>query len=105
MRTFGATLIRAVDYTPLMAVRVKAGFVEPMLLLRTETLPDDPARFVFVEVYRTPDAPAQHKETPHYAKWRACLIAVVCLPPLWIYMRKTFLRINGLSNSKFRSTY
>jgi DNA ligase D-like protein (predicted ligase) len=26
-----------------MAARVKAGFVEPMLLLKTETLPDDPA--------------------------------------------------------------
>jgi autoinducer 2-degrading protein len=32
--------------------------------------PDDPARFVFVEVYRTPDAPARHKETAHYAAWR-----------------------------------
>ena len=31
---------------------------------------DDPTRFVFVEVYRTPDAPAQHKETAHYAVWR-----------------------------------
>ena len=31
---------------------------------------DDPTRFVFVEVYRTSEAPAQHKETAHYAKWR-----------------------------------
>ena len=31
---------------------------------------DDPTRFVFVEVYRTPEAPAQHKETAHYLKWR-----------------------------------
>jgi ATP-dependent DNA ligase len=30
-----------------MAERVKAGFVEPMLLLRTETLPDDPARWAY----------------------------------------------------------
>jgi DNA ligase D-like protein (predicted ligase) len=30
-----------------MAVRVNAGFVEPMLLLRTETLPDDPARWEY----------------------------------------------------------
>jgi bifunctional non-homologous end joining protein LigD len=28
-------------------VRVKAGFVEPMRLLRTETLPDDPARWAY----------------------------------------------------------
>jgi len=31
---------------------------------------DDPARFVLVEVYRTADAPARHKETAHYIKWR-----------------------------------
>lgn len=31
---------------------------------------DDPTRFVLVEVYRDEDAPARHKETPHYAEWR-----------------------------------
>jgi quinol monooxygenase YgiN len=31
---------------------------------------DDPTRFVLVEVYRTPDAPATHKETKHYQVWR-----------------------------------
>jgi autoinducer 2-degrading protein len=31
---------------------------------------DDPTRFVLVEVYRTPDAPAAHKATAHYAAWR-----------------------------------
>lgn len=31
---------------------------------------DDPARFVLVEVYRSPEAPASHKETAHYQKWR-----------------------------------
>ncbi len=31
---------------------------------------DDPTRFVFVEAYKTPEAPAQHKETAHYAAWR-----------------------------------
>lgn len=31
---------------------------------------DDPGRFVLVEVYRTPEAPAEHKETRHYAAWR-----------------------------------
>ena len=30
-----------------MAERIKAGFVEPMLLLRTETLPDEPARWEY----------------------------------------------------------
>ncbi len=31
---------------------------------------DDPTFFVLVEVYRTPDDPARHKETAHYQKWR-----------------------------------
>ena len=31
---------------------------------------DDPNRFVLVEVYRTEDDPAKHKETAHYLKWR-----------------------------------
>ena len=31
---------------------------------------DDGCRFVLVEVYRTPQAPAAHKETAHYAAWR-----------------------------------
>ena len=30
---------------------------------------DDPSRFVLVEVYRTAEAPARHKETAHYLKW------------------------------------
>jgi len=31
---------------------------------------DDPCRFVLIEVYRTQEAIAAHKETPHYAVWR-----------------------------------
>lgn len=31
---------------------------------------DDPSQFVLVEVYRTQEAPAAHRETAHYAKWR-----------------------------------
>ena len=31
---------------------------------------DDPTRFVLIEVYRSPEDPAHHKETAHYAKWR-----------------------------------
>ncbi len=30
----------------------------------------DPTRFVLIEVYRTPEAPGQHKTTAHYQKWR-----------------------------------
>jgi (4S)-4-hydroxy-5-phosphonooxypentane-2,3-dione isomerase len=31
---------------------------------------DDPARIVLIEIYRTPEARAQHKETAHYQVWR-----------------------------------
>jgi len=31
---------------------------------------DEPTRFVLVEVYRDPSAPAAHKATAHYATWR-----------------------------------
>jgi autoinducer 2-degrading protein len=34
---------------------------------------DDPARFILVEIYRTAEAPAQHKETAHYQTWRAAV--------------------------------
>ena len=41
---------------------------------------DDPARFVLVEAYRTPEAPAAHKETPHYAKWRDTVAPMMAEP-------------------------
>src|SRR5438876_1803866 len=31
---------------------------------------DDPTRFLLVEVYRTPEDTARHKETEHYKIWR-----------------------------------
>lgn len=41
---------------------------------------DDPTRFVLVEVYRTADAPAQHKETAHYALWRDTVAPMMAVP-------------------------
>jgi autoinducer 2-degrading protein len=41
---------------------------------------DDPARFVLVEVYRTGDAPAQHKETAHYQVWRDAVTPMMAEP-------------------------
>lgn len=41
---------------------------------------DDPTRFVLVEVYRTPDDPARHKETAHYAKWRDTVVEMMAEP-------------------------
>jgi len=41
---------------------------------------DDPTHFVLVEVYRTSDAPAKHKETPHYSKWRDTVADMMAEP-------------------------
>jgi (4S)-4-hydroxy-5-phosphonooxypentane-2,3-dione isomerase len=41
---------------------------------------DDPTRFVLVEVYRHADAPAQHKETAHYAAWRDAVAPMMAAP-------------------------
>jgi quinol monooxygenase YgiN len=41
---------------------------------------DDPTRFVLVEVYRANDAPARHKETTHYAKWRDTVAGMMAEP-------------------------
>ncbi|MDP8247421.1 MAG: antibiotic biosynthesis monooxygenase [Candidatus Tritonobacter lacicola] len=41
---------------------------------------DDPSRFVLVEVYRTPDDPARHKETEHYKKWREAVADMMAEP-------------------------
>jgi quinol monooxygenase YgiN len=41
---------------------------------------DDPTRFVFFEVYKTPEAPAQHKETAHYAAWRDAVASMMASP-------------------------
>jgi (4S)-4-hydroxy-5-phosphonooxypentane-2,3-dione isomerase len=41
---------------------------------------DDPSRFVLVEVYRTANDPARHKETPHYQKWRESVEEMMVSP-------------------------
>ena len=41
---------------------------------------DDPTRFVLVEVYRTPAAPAAHKETAHYQRWRDAVAPMMAEP-------------------------
>ncbi len=41
---------------------------------------EDPTRFVLVEAYRTAEAPAQHKETAHYAKWRDTVAPMMAEP-------------------------
>ncbi len=78
-------------------VHVKPGFEEPFLeatlanarqslaepgIARFDVgrSPEDPRRFLLVEVYRTPEAPRQHKETPHYALWRDTVAPMMAEP-------------------------
>lgn len=41
---------------------------------------DDPTRFLLVEVYRTKEDPARHKETEHYKKWRDTVADMMAQP-------------------------
>ena len=41
---------------------------------------EDPTRFVLVEVYRTAEAPAAHKETEHYRVWRDAVADLMAEP-------------------------
>ena len=41
---------------------------------------NDPARYVLVEVYRTSEDPAKHKETAHYQKWRDTVADMMAEP-------------------------
>ena len=40
----------------------------------------NPTHFVLVEVYRTADDPARHKETVHYARWRDAVAEMMATP-------------------------
>lgn len=41
---------------------------------------DDPTWFVLVEVYRTPADQVKHRETAHYARWRATVDDMMAEP-------------------------
>ena len=41
---------------------------------------DDPNRFLLVEIYRTADAPAAHKQTDHYKTWAETVADMMAVP-------------------------
>lgn len=51
---------------------------------------DDPTRFVLVEAYRTPDAPAAHKETKHYRTWRDAVAPMMAEPRASVKFTKVY---------------
>jgi quinol monooxygenase YgiN len=56
---------------------------------------DDPTRFVLVEVYRTAEDPARHKETAHYLKWRDTVADMMAEPRSAIKYNNIFPGENG----------
>ena len=41
---------------------------------------EDPTRFALLEVYRTEDDPARHKQTAHYERWRDAVEPMLAEP-------------------------
>ena len=56
---------------------------------------DDPTRFVLVEVYRTADDPARHKDTAHYLKWRDTVADMMAEPRSAIKYSNVYPGENG----------
>ena len=93
-------------------VRVKAEFVEAFRQATVENAEssvqetgiarfdvvqqcDDPTRFVLVEVYRDESAPAAHKETAHYAKWRDAVAPMMGEQRSSVKFRAVFPDVDG----------
>ena len=51
---------------------------------------DDPTRVVLVEIYRTPEDPARHKATAHYAVWRDAVEPMMAAPRRSVKYRARF---------------
>jgi quinol monooxygenase YgiN len=56
---------------------------------------DDPTRFVLVEAYRTPAAPAAHKETAHYTTWRDTVAPMMAEPRTSVKFANVFPEDSG----------
>lgn len=62
-------------------VNARASVTEPGIA-RFDVLQDrnTPTTFVLVEIYRSADAPAAHKETAHYKLWRDTVADMMAEP-------------------------
>jgi autoinducer 2-degrading protein len=56
---------------------------------------DDPTRFILVEVYKTSEAPAAHKSTAHYAKWRDTVTDMMAEPRQGVKYKNIFPEDSG----------
>ncbi len=69
------------DFIEASIINAKASLKEPGITrfdVIQET--DTPNRFVLVEVYRTKDDPARHKETEHYQHWNETVKDMMAAP-------------------------
>jgi len=41
---------------------------------------NEPNTFVLIEIFRTPEAQAAHRETPHYQRWRDSVADMMAIP-------------------------
>lgn len=56
---------------------------------------DDPTRFILVEVYKSVEASAAHKETAHYLKWRDTVADMMAEPRQGIKYSNVFPEDSG----------
>ena len=56
---------------------------------------DDPTRFVLVEVYRSVEATAAHKQTAHYAAWRDTVAPMMAEPRTSVKYANVFPNDSG----------
>ncbi len=61
-----------------MEPRARLGVVKHLFDFLQQA--DDPTRFLLVEVYRTPEDVARHKETAHYERWRLAVEPLLAEP-------------------------
>ncbi|SIO65252.1 Quinol monooxygenase YgiN [Singulisphaera sp. GP187] len=51
---------------------------------------DDPTQFLLVEIYRTADAPAAHKQTAHYRQWAETVADMMAVPRSSVKFAKVY---------------
>ncbi|MBL8162812.1 MAG: antibiotic biosynthesis monooxygenase [Anaerolineae bacterium] len=84
-------------FVALVHIHIKAEYIDPFIAATLENArnsiqepgiaqfdfiqqADDPTRFVLIEAYRSDDAPARHRETAHYLKWRDTVVDMMAEP-------------------------
>lgn len=82
---------RVEDFRRATIANAKASLREPGIM-RFDVLQqeEDPSRFVLVEVYRTAEDPARHKETDHYVTWRDTVADMMAEPRIGVRHRNVF---------------